>query len=367
MATNNIKAFGIGAGSNVISQADYEALPSLITGFQTGKASSAQINKALRQATFIAAAVAQYTADKSGEDVLDDGDVAKFISNMSGAFGKDFQSKHANLTALSALIGAANKLPYFTDAGKMNNTDLTSTGRDLIGKADVTAILTYLGLGDVTGYVGRKIAERWITQSGPYIPSPGAKRIRVTLIGGGAGGGGGQGNSNGYVSAGSGGGAGGVSRKTIDLTSASPFQVTIGVGGRAGVFSSDQPGDGGVSTFGSNMVAYGGGRGSNCGSVAFGVTQLVANGGGGISSGGDINTIGGSGGTAIILGQGYVSGGGGNSVVAGGGQPITTSVSTNGIDGSYGSGGSGAYVLAGGSEKIGGRGGDGVCIIEEYA
>jgi hypothetical protein len=52
MAKNDFKPFATGASANVITQADYEALTALLTGFQAGKASSAQINKAIRQATF---------------------------------------------------------------------------------------------------------------------------------------------------------------------------------------------------------------------------------------------------------------------------------------------------------------------------
>ena len=63
--------------------------------------------------------------------------------------GEAFQPKNGNLTALAALAGAANKLPFFTGAGAMANTDLTAAGRELISKSDVAAILTYLGLGDV--------------------------------------------------------------------------------------------------------------------------------------------------------------------------------------------------------------------------
>mgnify|MGYP006906538719 CR=1 FL=1 len=72
MAKNDFKPFATGAGANVMSQADWEALPALLSGFTAGKASSAQVNKAIRQAAFIAAAMAQYTANKSGLDVLDD-------------------------------------------------------------------------------------------------------------------------------------------------------------------------------------------------------------------------------------------------------------------------------------------------------
>jgi len=144
MATNNIKPFATGAGANVLSQAEYEALAALVTGFQSGKASSAQINKALRQATFIAAALAQYVTNKTGQDVLDNGDVTAFITKMAVAFGKDFQALDAGLTSLATLAGGANKLPYFTAADVFSQTDLTLVGRDILGKTTAAQVLVYL-------------------------------------------------------------------------------------------------------------------------------------------------------------------------------------------------------------------------------
>ncbi|ELV6853843.1 hypothetical protein SHO21_004555, partial [Salmonella enterica] len=148
MAKNDFKPFATGKGANVTSQSDWEALPALLSGFTAGKASSAQVNKALRQASFIAAALAQYTASKSGQDVLDDGDLSGFIAKMSAAFGKDFQTLDATLTALAGLATGADKLPYFTGNDIAGQTDLTSVGRDIIGKASIADILTYLGLGE---------------------------------------------------------------------------------------------------------------------------------------------------------------------------------------------------------------------------
>lgn len=148
MATNNFKPFATAANANVTAQADWESLPALLSGFTAGKASSAQVNKAIRQASFIAAALAQYTANKSGLDVLDDGDLNGFITKMGTAFGKDFQALDATLSALAGLATGANKLPYFTGNDTAAQTDLTSVGRDIIGKNTIADILTYLGLGE---------------------------------------------------------------------------------------------------------------------------------------------------------------------------------------------------------------------------
>ena len=148
MAKNDFKAFATDRNANVMSQEEWEALPALISGFTAGKASSAQVNKVIRQASFIAAALAQYTANKSGLDVLDDGDLNGFIYKMGTAFGKDFQALDATLTALAGLETGANKLPYFTGNDTAAQTDLTSVGRDIIGKNTIADILTYLGLGE---------------------------------------------------------------------------------------------------------------------------------------------------------------------------------------------------------------------------
>ncbi|EPC5507008.1 phage tail protein [Salmonella enterica] len=167
MAKNDFKPFATGKDANVTSQPDWEALPALLSGFTAGKASSAQVNKALRQASFIAAALAQYTASKSGQDVLDDGDLSGFIAKMSAAFGKDFQTLDATLTALAGLATGADKLPYFTGNDTAGQTDLTSVGRDIIGKASIADILTYLGLGETAKQAAGALQK---SQNGGDIP-----------------------------------------------------------------------------------------------------------------------------------------------------------------------------------------------------
>lgn len=117
MATNDFKPFATGAGANVMSQADYQALAALITGFQSGKASSAQVNKALRQATFVSAALAQFVSDKTGVDVLDDGDLSGFVTKLTNGFGKQYLSRSNPFSdikadGLAAVSGALANLGF---------------------------------------------------------------------------------------------------------------------------------------------------------------------------------------------------------------------------------------------------------------
>lgn len=85
MATNDFKPFATGVGANVISQSDWQSLPALQTGFQSGKASSAQVNKAIRQSSFIASAVAQFISDSLNKDVLDDGNSQALVLALKQA------------------------------------------------------------------------------------------------------------------------------------------------------------------------------------------------------------------------------------------------------------------------------------------
>lgn len=60
----------------------------------------------------------------------------------------NFQPLDATLTALAGLASGDNKLPYFTGTDTAAQTDLTSVGRDIIGKSTIADILTYLKLGE---------------------------------------------------------------------------------------------------------------------------------------------------------------------------------------------------------------------------
>lgn len=93
MAKNDFKAFATDRNANVISQEEWEALPALLSGFTAGKASSAQVNKVIRQASFIAAALAQFVSDKTQRDVLDNGDLPGFVELLGSGSAVEYLSR----------------------------------------------------------------------------------------------------------------------------------------------------------------------------------------------------------------------------------------------------------------------------------
>lgn len=115
MATNNFKAFAIDPNANVMSQAGWEALPALLSGFTSGKADSAQVNKAIRQATTIAALVGQFIAN-SGTDALDNADVNGLVTKFTNAL-----TTNLRLGAGAPAIG----IPFFWPSSAMPNTVMT--------------------------------------------------------------------------------------------------------------------------------------------------------------------------------------------------------------------------------------------------
>lgn len=115
MATNNFKAFALDPNANVMSQDDWEALPALLSGFTAGKASSAQVNKAIRQATTIAALVGQFIAN-SGADALDNADVNGLVTKFTNALIANLR-----LGAGAPAIG----IPFFWPSSAMPNTVMT--------------------------------------------------------------------------------------------------------------------------------------------------------------------------------------------------------------------------------------------------
>ncbi|END68632.1 phage tail fiber repeat family protein [Escherichia coli P0299483.1] len=254
---------------------------------------------------------------------------------------------------------------YTSNASVTIHTSPTYTANKPTGLTDGTVYVIYsshikptaadLGLSDASGYVGRLVNTRVFTSSGTYTPTPGTKRIRVTITGGGGGGGGCKAISNNETFFGAGGGAGGTIISIMTPIQNS-YPVTIGAGGAGGVSATNGT-SGGNSVFAS-LIAPGGAGGGKVG-----ITNT--NGGnGGVPSTGDIRITGGNGGDGQS-GNISVSGEGGTSYWGGGGR----AGAGGGVSGkAYGSGGGGAYDAGySGTSMTGGKGAAGICIIEEFA
>lgn len=104
MATNDFLPFANGGGANVLTQAQYAALTTLLSGgYQSGVANSAQMNKTWRQSSIMAAVLGQFAADYSGNNSVDDGTTTTLEANLVAAI------RNATKTGvILADTGAAN-------------------------------------------------------------------------------------------------------------------------------------------------------------------------------------------------------------------------------------------------------------------
>ncbi|WP_217470101.1 gp53-like domain-containing protein [Photorhabdus akhurstii] len=82
---NDFKAFSISNNANVVSQEGYEESRSLSTGFPPENITTHLLNKVLRQSSTIASVVANFIATQSGDNVLDDGNIAKLSAQLNRA------------------------------------------------------------------------------------------------------------------------------------------------------------------------------------------------------------------------------------------------------------------------------------------
>nr|ELS4546883.1 hypothetical protein [Klebsiella michiganensis] len=193
MPTNDFKAFATGNSANVISQADYLALAALVSGFSSGKASSAQVNKALRQATVMANVLAQFIADSANVDVLDNGNTAAILSNLknsmpgrllgvqvvtsSALITKSAGAKRWRIRALGA--GAGSSAAPATAAGQVSISNGGGAGAYAEGIYDVSALSSAtvtIGSGGVGGTaISPNGGDGGTTSVGTLISAPGGK------------------------------------------------------------------------------------------------------------------------------------------------------------------------------------------------
>ena len=111
MPTNDFLTFGQALNANVMDQPTYAALTARTTGFQSGVAQSQQVNKVLRQSSFMAAMLASFCVDHSGLSLLDNGDIPGAEAVMLAALNQVITlavtaGAYATAAALTAEITA---------------------------------------------------------------------------------------------------------------------------------------------------------------------------------------------------------------------------------------------------------------------
>lgn len=421
--SNDFLPFATAGGANVLSQASYAALAAVATGYQSGVAQSAQLNKTWRQSSIIASMVAQFIVDQTGANAVDDGTIATLEANFIAALryagvavGTDTGAVNAcvvNFTpAIPALVdgmvlwfkaAAAN-----TGATTLNVNGLGAKavvggahaalqGGEIVanGKCMVVYNATLLSfvLIECTGaalQVGNGSASQQavavgqlfgglkgiarITSSSTFTVPAGVTTIYVSGCAAGAGGGGGGGatNSLGVGAGGAGGGAGqSIIRQAFTVTPGASISITVpttgGTGGSGG--SPSVPGGqgsaGGNTVIGSLITLNGaslvGGGVNFTSSVPAGGTN-----GAGYPSGahGSDGASGFNGGVGLggMGGSSPYGGGGGNGRSGSTGAPGAA----GGGYGSGGGGGGGGYGsgTGGANGGAGGAGGPGLVIIE---
>lgn len=236
--TNQFLPWATGGGANVNSFATYLALAERLTGFSAGLAKSIDANSAIRQSTFVTAAIAQFMSDTLAANVNDDGNSAEFEAQF--------------IAALQAKINAA--IAAFVPP--------TQSG-------------LFLGETLLTGGA-----------TGNFTAAAAANTLEIFATAGGGGGGGAPATGAGQLSGG-GGGGGGAFSKVIVTRAAFPtwfaaWAYTVGQGG--GVSLGVSGSAGGNTSLNSNILT-GGGGGQSSGPTSSG--ELT----GAVGAGGNAATI----------------------------------------------------------------------------
>lgn len=244
------------------------------------------------------------------------------------------------------------------------NTNITTAANDRFGALSLGSgnwvVLWYQPAAGYQGYsaylatlagLGHTLLGVQIkTAGGTYTPTTGTSVALVFLQAGG-GGGGGVGSTSGTGRGGAG-GAGETRLAAINITG--NVTVTLGAAGTGATAGNNAGGTASDSTFGSSITSKGGTGGGGSTGATNGTSGTTPSGSGGVA----IPPV-----STAVTSASWFQGGsslfglGAPNLLAGGGGPAASG---------YGAGGAGGYDT-GTSTRVGGNGGDPMCLIIEYA
>lgn len=351
-------------GTNLVEQSAYAGSAGQLSGNVPGIASSQLVNKALRQGSTVASALANYIANTTQTAVNDNGVAAQLISQVTASM----QFLPPVLNAYTATGSGTYYLPYvfFIASGNATSGATYSNGSGVFTvSATVSSGLQLSATGTAAPSTSGVLTK--VSGTGDATINFYAVRAPIALYVKGVGGGGGGSGSG--TAAGTAAGAGGATSFGTTLISAG--------GGSAGTYTS-QGGAGGSASLGTGPIGIAIPGGSGGGSAVASTSTTAMDGGAGASS-----AFGGAGGSGWQNSNGLSgvansgSGGGGGGCTTGAGSAANYSGAGGGAGGfvnaiitspsatyAYAVGTAGAAGGAGSAGTAGGAGGSGVIVIE---
>ena len=136
MPENDFLPFAVGSGANVESQSSWAAETTLLAnGFQSGIAPSAKFNKVMRQTSIMAAVLAQFIVQETGDAVIDDGTTATILANLTAAIhavvggGGGGGGGGATWGSITGVLGSQSDLQAALNALIVPNASTTVIGQ----------------------------------------------------------------------------------------------------------------------------------------------------------------------------------------------------------------------------------------------
>ena len=145
---NDFLVFAGASGANVLTQAAYASSTTLAGGYVTGTASSAAVNKTLRQTSIMSAMIAQFICDNAAQPAIDDGTTATLETNFEAAILAIADTVNIPISQVEGLASAlAGFLPL---TGNAVSASKLATARNIALTGAVTGAVNFDGSSNVS-------------------------------------------------------------------------------------------------------------------------------------------------------------------------------------------------------------------------
>lgn len=177
---NDFLVFAGASGANVLTQAAYAAASATATGYISGVASSAAVNKTLRQTSIMSAMIAQFIVDKAVQPVIDDGTIATIEANFEAAILAIADTVNIPMSQVTGLTAALEG--YLPLHAMADTAAKLATARNIALTGAVTGAVNFDGSSNVSIATAFETiaANSLLANPGGSIASP----VAVTLANG---------------------------------------------------------------------------------------------------------------------------------------------------------------------------------------